>query len=167
MFLNLGCGNTKRLGFVNIDSNPNYSPDRIMDLNKEWKIRSETVDYIFSKALVEHLDSYEHFLKEAHRVLKPGASVEFIVPHYSWPDAYFPTHKHYFSASFFLKGFNYHSGPDYSFKVERLEFVYSFNPVIQKVFGFFPNLNPVFWEKFIWKAPGIRVVLKKRVLNQK
>ncbi len=160
--LNLGCGAKSKhlLGWVNVDSNSEYSPDVVADLEKDWPFIDSSVDKIYAKAIVEHLD-YTHFFNESNRILKSNGTLTLIVPHFTWPDAYFPTHKNYFSAEFFVKGFNYHSGTNYGFSVEKCELIFTNNPMLQKIIGFIPNLNPVLWEKIIHRAVGIRVTLRK------
>lgn len=151
----------KRDGWVNVDKNPDCSPDVVQDLDDLWIWESDSVDEIYAKAVIEHCN-YEHFLRESVRVLKKGCVLRLIVPHYSYPDAYFPTHKAYFSVAFFVKGFNYHSGYDYGFAVKSCKLIFANNTVINRILGFIPNMKPSLWEKVVGRAVAIDVELVKK-----
>jgi predicted SAM-dependent methyltransferase len=76
--LHLCCGFDYKPGFVNIDNLSNGPQDITADLNKDWVFaKPNSVDYIFIKDGLEHLDSLEHFFKEAERILKTGESLKY------------------------------------------------------------------------------------------
>lgn len=80
--LNLGCGDRKLLGFINIDIDERAKPDLVWDLNKiPYPFEDESVDYILSESNLEHLliDVYD-FLKECKRILKYEGTLEILTP---------------------------------------------------------------------------------------
>jgi hypothetical protein len=82
--LNLGCGRKKLEGHVNVDSQPLESPDVVCDLGVEvWPWEDNSVDGAVATHVLEHLpgETFFHFLRELHRVCKPGAQVEVLLPH--------------------------------------------------------------------------------------
>jgi SAM-dependent methyltransferase len=106
--LNLGCGNDIREGWINLDNIKLPGVDIVCDIEKEaLPFADGTLDEIYAEGILEHVDLVP-VLKELHRVLKPGGSLEIKVPHftsrYNFID---PTHKRMFSFQtfeFFLSG---------------------------------------------------------------
>ena len=82
--INLGCGENKRRGFVNVDRSKEVKPDICEDVTViPWKWGSESsIDLIFADNLFEHIreESLLKVMKECHRVLKPGGLLQIIVP---------------------------------------------------------------------------------------
>ena len=92
MRLNLGCGQDKRDGFLNVDKSALCEPDLVVDLEDlPWPWDSNSVDEVLLKHSLEHLgrepDGYLGIVKELWRIGKPGATVTIIVPH--------PRHDHF------------------------------------------------------------------------
>ncbi|MBT4136988.1 MAG: methyltransferase domain-containing protein, partial [Candidatus Latescibacteria bacterium] len=82
--LNLGCGEDRRAGYINVDA---YVPTAdlqmdIFDLQMEGGI----VDEVFSSHMLEHLSKFEvpKALTEWHRVLKPGGRLCLNLPDLEW-----------------------------------------------------------------------------------
>lgn len=98
MKLNLGCGWTRREGFLGADIRQ-YDGDTVdvlMDIRQGWPWRAESVDEVFSSHLLEHLYPSEriHFFNELGRILRPGAKAMIVTPHWSSCRAYGdPTHQ--------------------------------------------------------------------------
>jgi len=82
--LNLGCGEDRRAGYINVDA---YVPtaDLQMDIF-DLKMDDGVVDEIFSSHMLEHLGKYEvpKVLTEWHRVLKPGGVLCLNLPDLEW-----------------------------------------------------------------------------------
>lgn len=83
MKLNLGCGQFKLPGFINIDVNPNVNPD-VCDnaLHYVAKLTDQSVEEIYMGHFIEHL-IYEdiHFLMDQiKRVLRPDGKLLITVP---------------------------------------------------------------------------------------
>jgi len=84
--LNLGCGQNKKKGFINIDKYSECKPDKIMDLEKfPWDFESNSVDEILLNHVLEHLGSdtevFFSVIQEIYRVCKNKSIVQINVPH--------------------------------------------------------------------------------------
>jgi hypothetical protein len=84
--LNLGCGNRKMDGFLNVDCVEVCQPDRVVDLEKTpWPWVSDSVDEINLTHVLEHLgqstDVFLAIIKEMYRICRDGARIEITVPH--------------------------------------------------------------------------------------
>lgn len=82
--LNLGCGEDRRQGYINVDAYVS-SADLQMDVF-DLPLDDGVADEIFSSHMLEHLGKHEvpHVLKTWHRVLKPGGILRLNVPDLSW-----------------------------------------------------------------------------------
>lgn len=157
--LHLCCGRNILPGWINVDA-LDFGGNIVFDLNKKWAFaQDESIDYIYIKDGLEHLDSVENFLQECARVLKNGGIVEIGVPHYKAPSAYKMTHKHYFSWSYWA------DYPEPHDKVKNLKVVSNELVFEPSVFPFtlinpIANIFPRFWEKFFYVC-AINVKLQK------
>lgn len=89
--LNLGCGNKRLAGFVNVDK---QQGDLLLDLETDaWPWEAGSVDGIVCEHVVEHLRDFISFINKCHGILKPGATMIITTPHplcsWFWQD---PTH---------------------------------------------------------------------------
>ena len=104
MKINLGCGNDIRPGWVNVDCAALPGVDIVHDLNVlPLPFEDAVADEIACEDVLEHVD-YVPLLKEMHRVLKPGGTINISVPHFTSNNNYVdPTHRNRFS----VKTFNF------------------------------------------------------------
>jgi SAM-dependent methyltransferase len=59
-------------------------PDIVRDAKGEnLPFDSNSIDFIFSSSVLEHVQDPERVLKEAVRVLKPGGYLQFVIPNYA------------------------------------------------------------------------------------
>ena len=80
--INLGCGENKRRGFINVDRSPEVNPDIVADVTvTPWKW-AKPADLIFADNLFEHIreELLLKVMQECHRLLKPGGLLQIIVP---------------------------------------------------------------------------------------
>ena len=57
---------------------------RYSNLEKElFPFENQTFDVVFSKSVIEHLFNPDNFIKECHRVLKPGGRIIIMTPDWS------------------------------------------------------------------------------------
>jgi len=97
--LNLGCGNSKIEGYINLDIDERNNPDILFNLNKyPYPFKDDEFEYILADSVIEHLDDFVKTMEELYRILKPGGELFIVVPfhkhHTAWGD---PTHKRAFS----------------------------------------------------------------------
>ena len=112
--LNLGCGNNKYDGFLNVDKFG--EPDIKWDLEKfPWPWEDNSVDEIRIIHVLEHLgkdtETYFNIFKEIYRISVDKALLYIVVPHFRH-DFFFndPTHIRVVtpeSLQLFSKSFNY------------------------------------------------------------
>lgn len=84
--LNLGCGNRKMDGFLNVDCVEVCQPDMVVNLERTpWPWPDNSVDEIKLIHVLEHLgqqtDVFLAIIKEMYRVCRDAARIEIIVPH--------------------------------------------------------------------------------------
>jgi len=86
LVLDIGCGRKKIAGAVGIDFSSMSDADVVVDLNHErLPFDDSSVDFIYSSHTLEHLslDGFFHVMREAYRVLQPGAQFKIVVPYYT------------------------------------------------------------------------------------
>lgn len=83
MKLDLGCGNNKKAGFTGVDKFKTDSTDIEHDLFVfPWPFESDSVDEVHCSHFFEHVpkEIRAKFMEELFRVLKKGATAQFITP---------------------------------------------------------------------------------------
>jgi hypothetical protein len=84
--LNLGSGQNRLEGYVNVDKFDSFAPDLVWDLEAfPWPFESDSVDEIVLRHVLEHLggtlDCFLAIMKELYRVAADGAVIRIFVPH--------------------------------------------------------------------------------------
>lgn len=96
MKLDIGCGINKKEGFTGVDVLNLPGVDIVADLKARWPFEDASVDEINCSHFLEHFTAPErcHMVNEMYRVLKPGAKVTAVTPHWASMRAYGdPTHQ--------------------------------------------------------------------------
>jgi ADP-heptose:LPS heptosyltransferase/predicted SAM-dependent methyltransferase len=151
MGLDLGCGNNKAFPhFIGVDNcvdevlfGNKITPDfRVQTVERLPMWASESMNFVFSSHLLEHIANYEAALKEWWRVIKVGGHLCLYLPHKNFypnigEDGANPDHKHDFLPSDIIaamKGLAKHGGWDLLRNEERNEGdEYSFFQVYRKL----------------------------------
>ena len=84
--LNIGCGEKKLPGFINIDIEKKYKPElcfNISDISEYSRFTNDSVELIRASHILEHTNNPEEIMKEWHRMLKPDGIVVLRMPHFS------------------------------------------------------------------------------------
>lgn len=179
--IELGSGGKKKEGRICIDHLGLENVDIVADLEKGLPfLPDNSVDAIYSKSFLEHIDNLDILLKDIWRVLKPDGKKYLFVPHFSNPYFYSDyTHKRFFG----LYSFEYFSKSDYGFKRKVPHFYNDHNfiteeitlvfkspwksrKLLKRAFGTIVNLNKwtqEFYEEnfcFIVPCYGMQVILR-------
>lgn len=82
--LNLGCGEFKKEGYVNVDFFSMSEPDVSHNLNEfPYPFSRDQFSLIEADHLIEHLEDPFLVMKELFRIAKDGALIKVKVPHFS------------------------------------------------------------------------------------
>jgi ubiquinone/menaquinone biosynthesis C-methylase UbiE len=181
--LNLGCGKDIRKDFLNVDSVKYPGVDKRFDLNKTpWPLEDNSFEFVMCYHILEHLPDFHKTVMEIHRVCKPGAIIEIRAP-YFLSTKYFgdPDHKIPFSyrtfdnytaprkVTFYNKWRLFHTtnyGVGFPFKTIQKKYIFDRSPLLSW-FGFFHNVSPSFYERFIPAfLPPMEVYFKLEVLKK-
>ncbi len=91
--LEIGCGNNKQPGFIGIDVR-DCGQEIVWDVRDGIPFPDNSIDTIWSSHVLEHFDNDEckELFREIYRVLKPGGTIESILPHAMDPTAFYFDH---------------------------------------------------------------------------
>ena len=80
--INLGSGHWKLPGWINVDLDPRSRPDVCADLSAPLPFRNACADYLHTEDFIDQLDltHAQGFLRECHRILKPGGVLRVLTP---------------------------------------------------------------------------------------
>ena len=80
--VNFGSGGRKLEGWINVDGVRSANTDLALDLRRPLPFITESVQFIFSEHLIEHLEKAEAqaFLQECYRILQPNGAIRLITP---------------------------------------------------------------------------------------
>jgi len=159
--LNVGCGEFKKEGYVNLDWVESVNPDVVHDMNVfPYPFEDNTFDLIEADHVLEHMEDPFGIMRELHRISKNDASVVIRVPHFSRGFSH-PEHKRGFDVTFplyFKKDFRGgYMGVEYDIKRVKFSWfaqkylkkqvlpgpIYMAASIADKVFSFFANLSPI------------------------
>ena len=165
--LNLGCGQFRKEGYINLDVSPLSKADVICDLEKfPYPFDDNTFDFIEAAHLLEHLSDPCRVMSEINRILKPGGTIHIRVPHFSRGFTH-PEHKRGFDVTFplyFNKNFvGGYTGTHLINKKTELHWfaqkhlmksilkswLYYMLSIIGGILDIFANLSPIFCSR-VW-----------------
>lgn len=159
--LDIGCARNKIPNAIGIDIDEKSQADILHDLNSyPYPIEDNSIDRIYAKHIIEHLNDPKRFIKEISRILKPGGRAFIETPHFSCRVAYSePQHKLFYSYFMFN---NLLSDID-GITVIRQEITF------YKAFRFagvkylankYPDIYERFWT-YIFPAENIKLSIRK------
>ena len=159
MVLDFGCSTNKQDHAFGVDIDVQNHPDIVFDLNKfPYPLKDNSVDRIYAKHILEHLNDLYGIFREVHRILKSDGDFIIEVPHFSCRVAYSePEHNRFYSYFMFDKLVK--AIPCKVLKRE-ITFHRSFRRVGIK---FLANLNPDKYERFwtyLFPAENVQLHLK-------
>ncbi|MBS3076663.1 methyltransferase domain-containing protein [Candidatus Pacearchaeota archaeon] len=166
--LNIGCGQKKLDGFINIDKNSEFNPDICMDasqISNYKRFGENTISEIRSEHFLEHTENPEEIMKEWHRILSTGGILKIKLPHFSRGFTN-PDHKRGFDLSWplhFKKENSYSTYAGVEYEVEKMKMTWiaflkhypagpltkKFLSLINTIINFFASLSPYFCSR-IW-----------------
>lgn len=79
--VDLGCGLSKRDGFVGIDRFPMPKVDIVCDIDQGLPLADDSVDYLVASHSLEHFESLPSVMSEIYRICKDRALVTIIAPY--------------------------------------------------------------------------------------
>ena len=98
--LNLGCGNRKIKGCVNIDKRKSCEPDQCWDIEKGIPYADDSVDMVYAFDFLEHIhpNCVIFVIEEIWRVLRSGGILEHFTPSTDGRGAFQdPTHRSFWN----------------------------------------------------------------------
>ena len=162
MRYHLCCGKKILPGWINVDRG-SFGQEVVADINRPWTFaKAGSAGYILIEDGLEHLDSPEHFLENASKLLSDKGVLEIQVPHFRNPSAYRFTHHHFFSHSMFAVFPESHDLVR-NLKVQKIVLIVH-NRFPFSLLNHIANLAPSIWERFFFVS-GIRVWMAKQVIR--
>lgn len=138
--LNIGCGNRKLIGYINIDKLESCYPDIVMNIENGLDFPDNYFDEIIADKSLEHIspDKWRFVLSEIYRVSKPGCKLIFILP---FDNIYTRTNADHYR-TFTWDSFNsYYINRSRSYSDLRLKLLSKRpNPIIRYFYYIFPYL---------------------------
>lgn len=169
--LNLGCGQKRVEGAVNVDVTERVAPDLLCDLNRRpWPFPDDHFTEVLAYDVVEHLEDVMATFEEVHRVARAGAVVRVTVPHFSSGNAYTdPTHRHFFGYhtldyltdegefSFYMRA---------RFRVRHRQIIF-WPTLLNKIVWRLANRWPMWYElRWAWVFPALFLTFELEVVKE-
>lgn len=175
--LHLGAGEKRLDGYYNVDFVDLPGIDIIADLNKPFDlIPANSVNEIYSRHTLEHVENFFGLIGEIHRVCQEGAKITIIVPHFSNPYYYSdPTHVRTFGLYTFNYFIDYQNQPevrkvpsfysDFRFKLKEVKIDFYRRsylerllvPLISKIVNSSFRIQNYYERRWSWMLPAWQI----------
>jgi SAM-dependent methyltransferase len=101
--VDLGCGRYKVPGTIGVDQSAVVDPDVVADfVAAQLPFADGSIDRIYCRHVLEHIQDLSSLMGEIHRVLKPSGTLIIEVPYWASEGAFRdPTHVRFFSEKSF------------------------------------------------------------------
>lgn len=101
--LNLGCGDKKRAGYINIDICELLNPDIVHNLDvMPWPVDDDSCSEIIAEDVYEHVLDPIGFMQECWRIMKKGGGLYIRTSCFNTPQSYTdPTHRRFLTLGSF------------------------------------------------------------------
>lgn len=145
--LQLGCGESPKKGYVNLDKEKLRGVDVVHNLDKyPWPFPDNFFEEVYGQDIVEHVEDLFMAMDEINRICKKGAIVRLIVPYWHSSAAFYPNHNYFFNVDS-MKIFtepNRSYDNHYGYKMEKIKLIPSrigwIIPPIPLPKSLFPNV---------------------------
>ena len=174
MKLQLGCGRHLIPGWWNTDLRELPGVDQAVDLERPLPFETDSVDEVFGRSVIEHVQNIQSLMAELYRVTKPGGILRFLVPHPSGIFAFRDwTHVRFFTLhtfDFYVEGtpFDfYYPGVRFNILERKLQFTtgrFAFLNFLSWVVNLHPALQDI-WERFCWIFPMDNILFTLEVVK--
>jgi len=103
MKIDIGCGSSKREGYIGVDILQLPGVDVVHNLDKfPYPFDDNSIDNVWMDQVLEHLKEPMLVVEELYRICKSGALIYIGVPYFrSFYAAIDPTHRNFFSVEYF------------------------------------------------------------------
>ena len=159
--LNLGCGTDIRKDWVNLDIADIKGVDVIHDINKlPLPFANDEFDHVLCNNVLEHVE-YIPLLRELHRILRRGGTLEICVPHFTSQDNFIdPTHRKMFSYrtfEFFIANssferdyyFDFHFSRVLSSRITFQKHILVYNYIVEPIVNMSDGLKKLYEATFL------------------
>jgi SAM-dependent methyltransferase len=168
--LHIGCGMHKMPGAIGLDISALPGVDVVVDLNHEKiPFPDNTFEMVYAHHVLEHITHLADALAEVHRVCKPGAIIDVLVPYYTCVGAFGdPTHVRFFTYRTFehfaettdKERYTWFSAVRFTIKARQIGFGQLFRLLqIERGANRWPNIYENFFA-FIFPARTLAIQLR-------
>ncbi len=175
MKLQIGCGNDKRKGYINLDGSKDVKPDILWNLEKTpLPFKTNQFNEILANHVLEHVTNFISLMHELHRISKNEGKIIIRTPFYSaWGQFNDPTHVRYFTPY----TFNYFNIGNYShevktkkdmFTIRKIKINFGIGPSSKMNWLFNPIINfnqKIYCRFFAWIFPAAEIYYELKVLK--
>jgi len=163
MRLDIGCGATKKEGYIGIDvvdHSKLYKKGEFIkaDIDKKGiPFPSNSIDRVFSRESLEHFRNFDFVMGEIVRVCRNNAKVEIIVPHNVSESAFYEKHHTFFRSKSFRGEYEKDFLP---YEVEKVRILFWKKPFMlffcNYFFEWLFNLHPLIFD--FYHKTGLRYI---------